>query len=291
MNVSQISATSRLFSSAVFKELAVKGWSALFARLLDQSGLTPALSSTVGEVFEKAFATLRTVGMRDEYVFKAALTHKVLLGTHSLKTASMLTEFRAGNCKADMVILNGTATVYEIKSERDSLSRLERQLAAYRKVFTKAYVIAAEDHVEGVKRCAPEEVGILCLTRRFQIRTVRPAIEDPSQICPETLFDSLRAGEAEQVLTRLGADLPQVPNTQLYAAQKALFRQFDAATLHFEAVRVLKSSRNLAPLASLVNDLPPSLHAAALTISIRQRDHATLVEAVNTPVGRALEWA
>ncbi|MEI9986083.1 MAG: sce7726 family protein [Aliidongia sp.] len=53
-----------------------------------------------------------------------SVTQKILMGKHSLRTASMLNEFRAGSCKADLVILNGTATVYEIKSERDSLTRL-----------------------------------------------------------------------------------------------------------------------------------------------------------------------
>lgn len=290
MSVPQISATSRLFSSAVFKELAGKGQSALFSRLLSQCNLNLNPLGTVGDVFEKAFATLRSVGQRDEYVFKAALTHKVLLGVHSLKTASMLTEFRAGNCKADMVILNGTATVYEIKSDRDSLARLERQLEAYRKVFAKAYVIAAEDHVDGVMRVAPDDVGVMCLTRRYQISTVRQAVENANRICPDTLFDSLRGGEAEQVLTRLGAVTPKVPNTQIYAARKGLFCQFPPSALLAEVVQVLKRSRNLAPLGSLVDDLPPSLHAAALSVSIRQKDHARLVTAVNTPVSRAIHW-
>ena len=34
--------------------------------------------------------------------------------------------------------------MYEVKSERDSLTRLERQIAAYATVFAKVYVIAAE---------------------------------------------------------------------------------------------------------------------------------------------------
>src|SRR5215216_2008453 len=114
----------------VFRELATKGKSAAFTRLIREADVLPRRTDgmRVGEVFEAAFQILKQSGLRDEYIYKAALTHRVLMGRHSLRTACMLSEFRVGRSKADIVILNGTTTVYEIKSERDSLSRLERQI-------------------------------------------------------------------------------------------------------------------------------------------------------------------
>lgn len=82
--------------------------------MLDNAGS----GATVGDVFDQAFEILKVAGQRDEYIYRAAISQKILMGTHSLRTASMLNEFRAGSSKADLVILNGTATVYEIKSER-----------------------------------------------------------------------------------------------------------------------------------------------------------------------------
>src|SRR5581483_181282 len=108
---------SRLFSATVLRELARKGRSPLFARLASQSHLLHTLSASerVYNAFETAFSFLRREGYRDEYIYKAALTQRILLGKHSLQTASMLNEFRVGECKADIAILNGTATVYEVK--------------------------------------------------------------------------------------------------------------------------------------------------------------------------------
>src|SRR5438128_1527304 len=125
--LTDFAAISRLFSSTVIRELARKGKSPLFARLASQLHLLHSLpaSERVYNVFEAAFAVLGREGYRDEYIYKAALTQRILLGKHSLQTASMLNEFRVGECKADIAILNGTATVYEVKSERDSLARLE----------------------------------------------------------------------------------------------------------------------------------------------------------------------
>lgn len=292
-NVAQISAASRLFSSAVFKEMSKRGRSPLFSRLLTQTGFLDELDGAepVASAFDTAFSVLRAVGHRDEYIYKAALTHKVLLGTHSLRTASMLTEFRAGQCKADLVIFNGTATVYEIKSERDSLARLAAQLNAYRKVFAKAYVIASEDHIQGVEEIAPNDVGILCLSRRYRITTVREAIDVPNRICPVSLFESLRTAEAVQILTNLNVPIPDVPNTRLHGALKALFAHLSPIAAHAEMVKVLKKSRDLMPLNALISELPQSLHAAALSISIRRRDHQNLVAAVNTPISEAANWA
>src|ERR1700689_2129367 len=104
----------------------------------------------------------------------------------------MLNEFRVGECKADLAILNGTATVYEVKSERDSLSRLERQVAAYAKVFARVYVIAAKDHISGVIASVPRDVGVLQLTSRKQISTLREAADQPEHTSPAAIFDSIR---------------------------------------------------------------------------------------------------
>lgn len=56
----------------------------------------------VHAIFDAAFSLLQREGYRHEYIYKAALTHKILLGKHSLHTASMITEFRVGECKLSL---------------------------------------------------------------------------------------------------------------------------------------------------------------------------------------------
>ncbi|MEI9986084.1 MAG: hypothetical protein WDN69_24645 [Aliidongia sp.] len=60
------------------------------------------------------------------------------------------------------------------------------------------------------------------------------------------------------------------------------FADLEPGALHHEFVRTLKRTRNLAPLSDLVDQLPASLHAAALSIPVRRVDHGRLVEAVAT---------
>lgn len=265
----------------------------MFARLLAEIELfspDSLASETVSSAFDAAFSLLRRSSMRDEYVYRAALTHNILLGRHSLKTASMLTEFRAGTCKADLIILNGTSTVYEIKSERDSLTRLANQITNYRKVFAKIYVIAGEAHVQNIVESTPSDVGVMSLIRWDRIHTIREAVERYDHICPVTLFESLKVSEARAVLQALGAFVPEVPNTKLRAAMSECFSGLDAAAVHAAMVKTLKASRNSASLADLIDRLPASLQPAALSTHVRHADHERLVRAVRTPLSDAMTW-
>lgn len=277
----------------MFRELARKGRSGLFRRLVEQTDLAPRCGSnaTVGDLFESAFRILKVAGHRDEYIYRAAITHKVLMGTHSLRTAAMLTEFRAGSSKADLVILNGTATVYEIKSERDSLVRLPNQIEDYKRAFANVNVIASEQHIDGILKTVPDDVGVMCLSRRYQISTVRKPIDCPERICPLTVFNSLRTVEATTILKSLGVAVPAIPNTQRHAVFRTLFADLDPATLHLEMVRTLRRTRNMASLTDLVGQLPASLQAAGLSVSVRRGDHGRLKDAIATPLGAAMTWS
>jgi hypothetical protein len=287
-----LDALSRIFSSGVIRELARKGRSSLFARLTRQSNLHEALSenASVRDVFDSAFTLLKRQGYRHEYIYKAALTHRILLGKHSLQTASMLNEFRVGTCKADLAILNGTSTVYEVKSERDSLVRLQRQITAYRTVFSRVYVIAAEEHVKSVEASVPSDVGILVLTNRYQISTMRESIDQPERTSPAAIFDAIRTAEARIILEARGVSIPRVPNTVLNSVLRALFLELKPAEAHESMVHTLRKTRNLLPLSALVAKLPRSLHTAALSVPLRKSDHNRLVSAINTDLAEAMNW-
>lgn len=282
---------SKLFSSAVFQELARKGYSPSFSLIARSLGLgSGSASDRVRDAFDDAFDCLRREGSRDEYIYKSALVRKILLGRHSLKTACILNEFRVHDCKADVAILNGTSTVYEIKSERDSLTRLHRQLVAYSKVFARVYVVTAETHLGAIIDAVPAHVGVMRVNNRFQISVMREAVDQSDRLSVDTIFESLRMHEARRVLSHLGVSIPDVPNTELGALLREKFAQLTSRQAHDAMVAVLKNTRSQQRLSDLIARLPVSLHAAALSVPIRKIDHARLVTAVNTELSRALSW-
>ena len=286
-------AVARLFSASVVKELAEKGKSPTAARLFRESGLLPYLDSnlSLSQTYQAVFEFLKARQHRHEYVYKAAITQRVLLGIHKLTTASMLTEFRAGRSRSDVVVLNGTASAYEIKSERDSLTRLERQVDDYLKVFARVNIIAGKNHVKDVLKSVPAEVGVLTLTNNFSISAEREAVDSPERTCPLAIFEAMNVREVEIALRAEGIEIPDVPNTQKYRALKALFEQFPPEVAHRRMVETLKRTRSQISLQSLLTDVPSSMHSATLSTKLRKRDHKRYIEAFDVPMSVVLSWA
>lgn len=288
----EASALSRLFSAGVFRDFAKHARSPRFARLLEHTRIpsTAAHDSTVGEAFDAALSLLVRSRFRDDYVYRSAITGKILLGRHSLNTATLLSEVRAGSSKADVVVLNGTSTAYEIKSERDSLTRLRNQICNYRRVFATVNVVVGRSHLSEVLRSVPQDVGVITLSERSQFRTEREALTVPDRTLPTMILDILRVGEAAEVLDRLGHEAPSVPNTRMRLELTRIYSRLDPTAVHNESVRVLKRTRSQSSLAGFVRSVPESVRAASLAArpDPRSRDH--IMEAVATPLVEALAW-
>ncbi|MGF6423750.1 hypothetical protein ABIE11_003274 [Lelliottia sp. 489] len=293
LSPAQLSALSRMFSISVISEIAKKGKSPLFSRLMVESCAFENQqneNATIGDVFDVAFSLIRRAGIRNEYVFRSALVHNVLLGRHSLRTASMLAEFRIGTSKADMIILNGSGTVYEIKSDRDSLARLESQIANYRKAFSKIYVIAGDSHIDDVLCKTSEDIGVLSLVRWNRISVVRDAKENNDFLCPATMFDSLRISEAKDILKQFKIEPPVLPNTLLRSAIRSVFEELNPIEVQKCMIKTLKRTRNLSPLSNLISNLPNALQSVALITQLRNKDRERLVETLGKPLDEALKW-
>src|SRR3989339_803265 len=221
---------ARFFSAGVLKELAHSGHSNIAGRLSQQHNLFEEFGSnvTVGEFYDTIFRWLSRK-YRYEYIFKNAIAEKILLGKHNLNTAFMLTEFRADDCKADTVILNGTSCVYEIKSEMDSFERLDRQISAYRKVFDYITIISTEKLFYKIEERIPEDIGIMVLSENkyvFRKNPIREPLSNKSSVDPIAIFNSLQRREYLKIIKEIfGVILSNLPNTQIYGEAKKYFNK------------------------------------------------------------------
>ncbi|WBY15946.1 sce7726 family protein [Erythrobacteraceae bacterium WH01K] len=275
-------AASRLFSTGVLRNIAKKGDFSEFRSLCVDAGIDLAASEekTAAHAFESAFELLRTSGLRSEYVYKAALTHNVLLGTHSLATASMVNEFRAGRSKADVVIFNGTSTAYEIKSDRDNLGRLAGQIADYRRVFARNFVICSASHLNEVQSVLPDDVGILLLTRWNRISTFRTATPDISSLCLNTIFSSLTNLEIKNIIAKCGERVPDVPNTRLRRTMSKTFEHLNPANAHNAMVATLRKTRSKESLREALQNFPKSVMPAVMNLRLTMPERENLSNAM-----------
>lgn len=295
MDAPKIDSLSYIFAPKITKELGSYGRSPSLARLLRLSGIHERLAQGADvrlcRVFDYAYNILKQPGNRCAYVYKNVLARNRFLGKHSLSTASMLNEFRVGNSRADVVILNGTSTCYEIKSERDSLGRLETQLASYIRVFDKVYVITAEECVRRVTPLLPDSVGLMVVNRRSQVSERRSALSNKATIDTSLLFDSLTLPEIETIFSDLGIPLPTLPNTRIRRGLKQRFVELDPAVAHDAAVTSLLHHRSLQKLATFIEALPDSLTAAGLAFSSSEVPQLRLLDALQADMSAIQSWA
>lgn len=280
------------FSPGLIRELAQKGCSARFSRLARESNLLDQQQweAPLWSFFEKVFSLLRRRELRHEYIYKSVVARKILLGKHSLQTAAMLTEFRVGSCKADVAILNGTSTVYEIKSERDSLVRIHDQVSWYGRFFAHVNVITGENHIKSVLATVPEDVGVLLLTERFQIATIRKSNYSPERISQEVIFDAIRRDEAKKILKKYGVEIPAVPNTLMYSSLRKLFLELTQHQAHEGMVEVLGTTRSQSEISDIIKAIPHSLQALVLSLPLTKKEYSRLLNVMNTPIIEALKW-
>lgn len=282
---------SRIFSPVVLDSIAQTGTSGYLSEVCSNSGLLDRIDSKMPlyKFFDYVY-NLLFKNYRNEYIYKNAIANKILMGKHSLNTSHMLTEFRVGKCKADAVILNGTSTVYEIKSEYDSFDRLENQIKSYMEIFDHINIITSEPQSEKVLSLLTEKVGILILTNRNTIKTVRSSISNKENIKLETLFDSLRKNEYVKIVKEFYGAAPNVPNTQIFKECKKLFCEIPVGIAHDLTIKNLRRS-NTKELKHFISEAPYSLIAYAMTICSDKAKmlrlesfFANSIESVLTPV-------
>ncbi len=261
-------AIGRIFSPIVMESLMQYRYSPYLSEIFRNSGLNNIIDPkiTLGQFLDSVYSLLFK-NYRNEYIYKNVVTNKILLGKHSLNTSKILTEFRVGNNKADVVLLNGSSTVYEIKSEYDSFDRLENQISSYFKVFDFINLISTPKQAEKLFSLLPEGAGILVLTDRETITTLRKPKSNIQNLNQDFLFDSLRKNEYTNIIKDYYGIIPNVPNTMIYRECKTQFCKISPCKAHDLTIKYLKKRAKSKVLKEFVGQAPSSVSAYAMSIS------------------------
>ncbi|MDU5337224.1 sce7726 family protein [Enterococcus sp.] len=218
-------------------------------------------TDSVANDFEKLYSVLHK-NYRNEYYYKNTLLNKLLLGVHSVNTTTALTELPIGEAKADFVLINGKAVVYEIKTELDNFERLENQIINYYKAFDHVTVITSESQFEKVSDIyANSSVGVSLLTKRGNIRSIVPPVRQDNFIDLGVIFAILRKREYEDIIMNYYGFLPSVSQFEYYNACKSLFLDIKQDVAYNYFMQKLKERHKVN--SSIFFDLPKSLKSLA----------------------------
>lgn len=185
---------------------------------------------------------------RNEYFYKNTLLNKLLLGVHSVNTTTALTEIAIAKSKADFILINGKAVVYEIKTELDNLERLNSQIEDYYKAFDHVAVVTYEKNLQQLQKVLNSidmPVGIYVIRKNGKLGTVRKPQKCTDDLDKETIFKLLRKAEYEDIIVQTYGYLPEVTQFKYYSACKKMFLQIPIDESYLLVLKILKKRMQL----------------------------------------------
>jgi hypothetical protein len=256
----------------------------------------PSTQAPLSEWFE-FFYRLLFERYRCEYVYKNVIATKIFLSRHSLQTSFMTDEIRSAGSRGDVAILNGTSTIYEIKSHYDSFERLDTQLSDYRRVFDHIYIVTTIRKGELAARLFDSTIGIIALRDDGTLSVLRESPSNKSLTDPGTIFDCMRQSEYCRAVTHAFGYVPQVPNSQLYRRAREMFCSLPPDVAHDLMVEQVKRRGKKRPFVELIKSAPVSLKyvclsfsksaTMALTIAARLKEPLINEKVFSIPTGQA----
>ncbi|MDB5040912.1 MAG: hypothetical protein JWN27_1638 [Candidatus Eremiobacteraeota bacterium] len=195
---------------------------------------------TATDLFARAYELMLET-YRCEYVFKNEIVRKLYLARHDVASSSLISEFKVAQNRADLLVVNGTTTVYEVKTRYDVLDRLPYQLTTYLEVFDRVIVVADAVHVSKILAEADERVGVISFTARGTFHVERAWTSNSSRVVPATIFDCLHVPEYTSAVKRVTGFAPEVPNTRRHRVYRALFETLSPGQAHRVLVDALRS--------------------------------------------------
>jgi hypothetical protein len=140
----------------------------------------------------------------------------------------------------DVTVLNGRIDGYEIKSDRDRLDRLERQLVQYIPIYDRLTVVTTERHRDAVAGAVPEWCGILVagiVGDHVALFTEREPTENPQWDVRSVLF-LLWQTETRQLARKYGVSYSSATSKGI--TQARLAEAVSSEILRAEVIDVLK---------------------------------------------------
>ena len=221
---------------------------------------------------------------RDEYYYRNTLLNSFLNNT---KTSTALAEQWIGRSKADFILVSRNAVVYEIKTELDNFSRLERQINDYYKAFTRVVVVTAESRSDELERRLDNPaVGITVLTSKGKLRTLRKPQDYVEKLSNRAMFRILRKKEYGNIIREYFGEVPEVSQFHYYRACLSLFEKIPTRQAERMLLRALKNRFSVD--AEEYSRIPYALKSLVYFSSFRKRDYGKLERLLTATAGRDL---
>lgn len=277
---------SGIFSNSHFKRVLENGYSSYIDNKIER--LQYALPIGEGESRKEILEIMYSYLLKEyrcEYIYKNFITQKILLGRHSLNTSTLINEFRVGSSVADVVLINGKSTAYEIKTELDNSDRLQDQLLDYQKAFTDIYLVVHHSRVDMyIEKLAGSNIGLIALNKRNQLSVRKKAVLNTEYLDITTMFKSLRKKEYSNIIKKAYGYVPDVPNMFYFKACLKLAQKIDIFEFNKMMGEELKKRKPKEKEIVSSNSIPDYLRNICLSLDPNQKEYERLFNYLNQTI-------
>ncbi len=236
---------------------------------------------TNGEVISKIYSFMAH-NYRNEYVYINTLFNKLLLGRHSLNTTTAITQLPIENSKADFILINGKAVVYEIKTELDSFDRLMYQIEDYYKAFPYVNVVTcSQNYYKLYQMLKDTPTGIFILSdKKNTIQQKKAPVENFESITHKALFKILRKSEYENILIKHLGKLPHATPAFYYDECLKMFGTIPIKEVYSSFVVALKK-RNKVDDIDGFNHIPYEMKSIIYFSNLKKNEYEKIEKFLN----------
>ena len=192
----------------------------------------------------------------------------------------------APKSKADFVLINGKAVVYEIKTELDNFDRLGNQINDYYKAFDHVAVVTCKENLQVLKKkieMIGKPVGIYILQKRGTITTIQKPQAYSVELDAEILFKILRKQEYEEILFNKYKHLPDVSEFKYYSECKKMFLEIPLEEAYLSVLKLLKKRSQI--IKDEFSKIPYELKFLAYFMNLKSDDYKKITKFLNESYG------
>ncbi len=265
---------SQVFSPPMFQKIVREGDSTLFKKQTTKHlNLRPDITNL--DIIKLLYRTLQKK-YRCEYIYKNHLFIDIIK-EYGLKDTLTLNEFKIANSKADLVLLNGSVRVFEIKTELDDFTKLSKQLNDYQKFADKVFVVTDEKSAEKLHlEYASTNIGIIVLNAKNKLKTIKEASSNTSLFDFDTIFKILRKQEYLDLVADNFNLVPDVPNTQIFRTCYKLLAHIDIVEFQKQVMNKLKERKLLKPHLLQSSKTPKELKHICNSLNFNEQEYHNL---------------
>lgn len=130
----------------------------------------------------------------------------------------------SGRARADIVTINGHVIAYEIKSDFDSIRRLETQIIEYDKNFEMNYIVIGTKYSDSIFNIIPDYWGVIT-AKKTRVNTIRLSFIRKAKLNPNLSFKDFMSLLSANDIKKIASNEDYLGDQLTTSQVRKLFKQ------------------------------------------------------------------